>query len=89
MTVKDKEWANKLLTKKDLAYQSMGTTYNPGTTFTDPDDHHVEEYRQALWDFMESGNCDEEDRAQAQQELDRLSNYFNAVQTAYQQTVRE
>lgn len=89
VTYKDKEWANKLLTKKDLAYQSMGTTYNPGTTFTDPDDHHVEEYRQALWDFLESGTPDEEDRATAQRELDRLSNYFNAVQTAYQATVKE
>ena len=89
VSVKDKEWANKLLTKKNLAYQSMGTTYNPGTTFTDPDDHHVEEYRQALWDFLESSTPDEEDRATAQQELDRLSNYFNAVQTAYQATVKE
>lgn len=72
-------WINKLQTMKRYAYQSLGTPGNPGTMFSDPDDHNVEEYRKALIDFQESGDADENDKAWAAQELENLQKDIEVV----------
>jgi hypothetical protein len=70
---------NKLKTLREYAYQSMGTVYNPGTTFSDEDDHNVDEYRQALVDAKKSGDVDEEDREWLQEQLNELENTYTAI----------
>lgn len=70
---------NKLKTLREYAYQSMGTVYNPGTTFSDEDDHNVDEYRQALVEAKKSGDVDEEDREWLQEQLNELENTYTAI----------
>ena len=72
-------WLNKLQTLKQLAYQSLGTTDKPGTMFSDEDDHNVENYREELYKFRESGDADESDKDWVDQELERLQNDVEAV----------
>lgn len=70
---------NKLKTLREYAYQSMGTVYNPGNTFSDEDDHNVDEYRQALVEAKKSGDVDEEDREWLQEQLNELENTYTAI----------
>lgn len=72
-------WLNKLQTLKQLAYQSLGTHDKPGTMFSDEDDHNVENYREELYKFRESGDADESDKDWVDQELERLQNDVEAV----------
>ena len=72
-------WLNKLQTLKQLAYQSLGTPDKPGTMFSDKDDHNVENYREELYKFRESGDADESDKDWVDQELERLQNDVEAV----------
>ena len=72
-------WLNKLQTLKQLAYQSLGTSDKPGTMFSDKDDHNVENYREELYKFRESGDADESDKDWVDQELERLQNDVEAV----------
>ena len=72
-------WLNKLQTLKQLAYQSLGTSDKPGTMFSDEDDHNVENYREELYKFRESGDADESDKDGCDQELERLQNDVEAV----------
>lgn len=72
-------WLNKLQTLKQLAYQSLGTSDKPGTMFSDGDDHNVENYREELYKFRESGDADESDKDWVDQELERLQNDVEAV----------
>ena len=72
-------WINKLQTLKQLAYQSLGTPDKPGTMFSDDDDHNVENYREELYKFRESGDADESDKDWVDQELERLQNDVEAV----------
>lgn len=72
-------WLNKLQTLKQLAYQSLGTPDKPGTMFSDEDDHNVENYREELYKFRESGDADESDKDWVDQELERLQNDVEAV----------
>lgn len=72
-------WLNKLQTLKQLAYQSLGTSDKPGTMFSDEDDHNVENYREELYKFRESGDADESDKDWVDQELERLQNDVEAV----------
>lgn len=72
-------WLNKLQTLKQLAYQSLGTSDKPGTMFSDEDDHNVENYREELYKFRESGDADESDKDWCDQELERLQNDVEAV----------
>jgi hypothetical protein len=72
-------WINKLQDKKRYAYQSLGTPGNPGTMFSDPDDHNVKDYYNALIDFKESGDADENDKAWANQELENLQEAVEKV----------
>ena len=72
-------WINKLQTLKQLAYQSLGTPDKPGTMFSDENDHNVENYREELYKFRESGDADENDKDWVDQELERLQNDVEAV----------
>lgn len=72
-------WLNKLQTLKQLAYQSLGTPDKPGTMFSDENDHNVENYREELYKFRESGDADENDKDWVDQELERLQNDVEAV----------
>lgn len=72
-------WINKLQTLKQLAYQSLGTPDKPGTMFSDENDHNVENYREELYKFRESGDADESDKDWVDQELERLQNDVEAV----------
>ena len=72
-------WLNKLQTLKQLAYQSLGTPDKPGTMFSDENDHNVENYREELYKFRESGDADESDKDWVDQELERLQNDVEAV----------
>lgn len=72
-------WINKLQTLKQLAYQSLGTPDKPGTMFSDDNDHNVENYREELYKFRESGDADESDKDWVDQELERLQNDVEAV----------
>lgn len=72
-------WLNKLQTLKQLAYQSLGTPDKPGTMFSDDNDHNVENYREELYKFRESGDADESDKDWVDQELERLQNDVEAV----------
>lgn len=79
MTKSQNGWLNKLQTLKQLAYQSLGTPDKPGTMFSDEDDHNVENYREELYKFRESGDADESDKDWVDQELERLQNDVEAV----------
>jgi hypothetical protein len=47
--------------------------------FSDPDDHNVKDYYNALIDFKESGDADENDKAWANQELENLQEAVEKV----------
>lgn len=79
MTKSQNGWLNKLQTLKQLAYQSLGTPDKPGTMFSDEDDHNVENYREELYKFRESGDADESDKDWVDQELERLQSDVEAV----------
>lgn len=79
MTKPQNGWLNKLQTLKQLAYQSLGTPDKPGTMFSDEDDHNVENYREELYKFRESGDADESDKDWVDQELERLQSDVEAV----------
>ena len=79
MTKSQNGWLNKLQTLKQRAYQSLGTPDKPGTMFSDNDDHNVENYREELYKFRESGDADESDKDWVDQELERLQNDVEAV----------
>lgn len=79
MTKSQNRWFNNLQTLKQLAYQSLGTPDHPGTMFSDEDDHNVENYREELYKFRESGDADESDKDWVDQELARLQNDVESV----------
>lgn len=75
-------WQNKLSRQGELAYQSIGENGN-GTTYSDEDDHNVQNYLDSLDKFMESPEADEDDIAWAKQEKERVSAKYQEGYEAY------
>lgn len=83
LTSEQEKWVNKLDELGELAFQAIGDINNIGETFTNPDDHRVEEYRQALMDFKASGIADKDAREIANQRLKELEDRYAEVQNVY------
>lgn len=83
MKTKEREWSNKLEEARMYAYQSLGDINNIGPTFTDENDHNFETYRKMLMDFKSSGYADDDDKAWANEELERLKQAYNTIHEVY------
>lgn len=77
------KWVNTIQDKGRYAYQSIGEEGSPGTAYTDPDDHNVEDYRQALISFKHSGEADDDDIAWIDNELENLKNKYQKNYEVY------
>lgn len=78
-TKSQRGWFNKLQTLKNLAEQSLGTPDNPGTMWSDENDHNVQNYIDALYDFRSSGDADEDDKAWVDTELQKVQDDMEKI----------
>ncbi len=66
------KWADTLQYEQEAAIQSIRS----GSTFEDPDDHAVESYRQNCIKALESGDLDDEDKAEVMKNMEAVMKMY-------------